>query len=328
MLQTAKDEFFFALGPFKKVKNLSSDYFIYSPDFFLKTSQFLKPQKSLFINRLELLKILSQFESKAPRGFKKGKGFELKEFSRVFLKTQNEIKTKKFDKLVPVFFQKFPLKLQFRNKLFFLKKLLKLRQPYVYALWNSHEGIMGCSPEVLFSKKSLNLASMALAGTYKKGKVGLLKDLKERAEHRFVVRSILSVLKSYALWVKSSKTKILSFWKLQHLCTKIKWRLKRDISFLSCVQAFHPTPALGGFPAKKAFTYFLKSKKARYKFGAPFGIASQNKSFVIVAIRNLIWKKEKAFIGAGCGIVKQSQLKKEFNEILLKQNFISKVLGL
>jgi len=48
----------------------------------------------------------------------------------------------------------------------------------------------------------------------------------------------------------------------------------------------------------------------------------------LVAIRNIQWDKNKSYIGSGCGIVKKSELNKEWAELTLKRNSVKKYLGL
>ena len=99
--------------------------------------------------------------------------------------------------------------------------------------------------------------------------------------------------------------------------------LEQPIDFKAATTALHPTPALGAFPKEAGFTWLenYNQQMPRGRYGAPVGCLLNNQATCIVAIRNVQWKGSQAKIGAGCGIVKESVLENEWNEIR-NENFI------
>jgi menaquinone-specific isochorismate synthase len=98
------------------------------------------------------------------------------------------------------------------------------------------------------------------------------------------------------------------------------------------IEKLHPTPALGAFPKKDGRTWLLDYENRgvpRMRLGAPFGaISSQGFCRTVVAIRNLQWKNSTLWIGAGCGIINQSLVDREWQEILGKIRSVKKLFGL
>ena len=54
----------------------------------------------------------------------------------------------------------------------------------------------------------------------------------------------------------------------------------------------------------------------------------KEQSFCVVAIRNVQFINGKAYIGSGCGLVKESQIEKEWKELKKKRQFIKKILNI
>lgn len=204
---------------------------------------------------------------------------------------------------------------------------------HLYGFWDRDEGILGATPELLFSMESSVLHTVALAGTYSKSasKSALLQDPKELHEHQLVVDGIKEGLEPFSS-VSAGKVSVLELPTLYHLMTPIEARLHDAVSFDAVVKALHPTPALGAFP-RPAGMRWLKSFRAevdRGRFGAPAGVvyAGGAKAQCWVAIRNVQWNRDGLALGAGCGVVPASQPNKEWAEINLKLDAIKRMLAL
>lgn len=204
---------------------------------------------------------------------------------------------------------------------------------YVFGFWNSSDGIIGASPEILFHQQGNVLKTMALAGTLPKSsglpKETLLKDPKEMKEHRLVVEDIQKKLQKLG-WVKVAQTEVVEFPQLSHLRTEIEVEVSQ-VTPKEIVQTLHPTAALGVFPRNYGIQWMqsLPDQSDRGLFGAPmiFSI-SRNENIAIVAIRCLQWDSRGSKVGAGCGLVKESDLFKEWQEIAVKRESVFRVLGL
>lgn len=205
---------------------------------------------------------------------------------------------------------------------------LKRFSGYLYGFWNQDEGILGVTPELLFQfdERNRKLKTMALAGTCPKGRHFGEKEINE---HQIVVEGIKLSLQSLGeLSIGTLQTLNLS--RFYHLQTDLYLKLDGKFHFENIVQRLHPTPALGAFPKDIGWdwlkNYEIKVKRKRY--GAPVGILfkAQNLIQSAVAIRNVQWDRSGLKIGAGCGVVLESDEKKEWEELCLKLNAIKENL--
>lgn len=203
----------------------------------------------------------------------------------------------------------------------------------LYGIWNREGGVLGVSPEPLFVKENNHWRTRSLAGTISTDvenyKDVLLGDAKERHEHRLVIEDIVESLTPFAKSVEVGETIVREFGQIAHLQTDIKFESK-NLNAKKILEILSPTAALGGYPrikAKKALQnleYFKFAKESR-SFGGIFGIDCDADRFGLVGIRNIYWdfKKMKAEIHSGCGIVYESIEQNELAEIRKKRNVIS-----
>lgn len=205
---------------------------------------------------------------------------------------------------------------------------------YPYGFWDDNQGMVGGTPEILFKiekkEKGTKISSLACAGTVQKGEEELLlKNPKFFYEHELVIQGIEESLKSFGK-VEKGKLQILPLHTLSHLTTSFSVSAFKNISFVDVVKKLHPTPALGAFPKilGQAWLQNYQTKIARGRFGAPAGyyfpLTGEGECFV--AIRNIQWDESEARIGAGCGIVSQSDFEQEWAEIQLKMLSIKNMI--
>jgi isochorismate synthase EntC len=213
---------------------------------------------------------------------------------------------------------------------FIQNALLQTHQnTFVYGQWDEHAGFLGFTPELLLQMKNdTELHTMALAGTvslevYKKNP-DLLFSEKNKYEHQLVVEDIVNCLNPFGK-VTVQPLEALSLDTLVHLYTPISVELNEAYTFENYVQALHPTPALGISPRSQApLLKFWRFKEG--SFGAPFAVSDSEQNIeCVVGIRNLSWNKNKYTIRCGCGVVKDSQLEDEWNELLLKIEAVKKI---
>ncbi|MEK6705891.1 MAG: chorismate-binding protein [Bdellovibrionota bacterium] len=202
-----------------------------------------------------------------------------------------------------------------------------------YGFWTEGSGILGASPEMLlFSNEAGLLNSMALAGSCGDTDLdGFMKNQKELHEHSVVVDTISEVLSRFGR-VKASEMEIRRFPGISHMMTPIKVVKDNFVDFDEVVIALHPTPALGAFPKEQGLKWLeiLNETVPRRRFGAPFGFfPAGNKCYsCVVAIRNVQWQDAELKIGAGCGVVAESELEREWAELHLKLSSVRRMLGL
>lgn len=205
----------------------------------------------------------------------------------------------------------------------------------IYGFWDNEEGMIGATPEKLFAINPQNpgiIETVALAGTnHRLCPVKLLSDHKERDEHQIVIEGMQTSLSKLGQ-VKVGETTIVNLATLSHLKTPIQVAPKTKASFDEIVSALHPTPALGAYPMQAGMAW-LKAYQCRLdrsRYGAPFGFLEPQGGIAecLVAIRNMQWDRHGMRIGAGCGVVAESNVDKEWSEIQAKINAIKELLGL
>lgn len=295
----------------------------YFPDFFLKnTEPYLIFDEVVEVKKDELLKLLPDHDMKPSEWKEEGR----KAFEEAFQSLEH------LKKIVPYvgFHSKSP-----EAPLNYLKAALQyhLKHPHttLYGFWDGKEGMVGATPEKLFTKEREQLQSEAVAGTLPVAeRTSLLNDPKLHHEHQLVIEGIHTSLAPFAN-VKVNATEIRDFGPLSHLVTPIQASLLQSSSLKTLIEALHPTPALGAYPKApgKAWLEGYATQVPRQRYGAPVGIVNEEQDFarLFVAIRNVQFTKEKSSIFAGCGIVKGSVLAKELQEIQLKFESIASILG-
>ena len=251
------------------------------------------------------------------------------QYQEVFFQAQQAIQRGLFQKVVPAFSENLDLK---PDILFFLKNLFQktyqMPHGFLYGVWNKKSGILGFTPEILFSLEGNKFSTMALAGTGLYSGPSLLKDQKELKEHDFVIKSLKESLKAVVHWDKEV-TREIPFPPLKHLHTELTGYLTQKINFESFCKKLHPTAALGGYPKKQAFEWLKNqiSQTSRNFFGAPFGFFHSDKeAFCLVALRGLEWNEKRSMIFSGGGLLKESLLQKEWRELFLKREQVKTFL--
>jgi isochorismate synthase EntC len=209
----------------------------------------------------------------------------------------------------------------------FLKKAFTFGTGTPYGLWNKDYGVIGSTPEVLFHLHGETLNTFALAGTAKTGEEEkLLRSEKDLHEHGLVVKDICEKLTPFLKNLNVHKTHLHPFKSLIHLKTQIEGVLHSGCDLTTLTNNLSPTAALGGYPRRESLEFLrntLYSKKypKRY-FGSVFGFSGYGMKEFLVSIRNVQWKKNLVFIESGGGVVAESELIKEMEEIHLKRNTI------
>lgn len=335
LLEITPHQYLVGSGPFR-VSNQpdQKQWSLFHPPFFFSPQKVVKnywyiPSYVELLSKEQMLRFLEPYKKSKNINHWQWKEPCYSEFQDFFSIAMERIKKNKLQKVVPAFFEKavYTLKPQDIGYLIYLL-ISRSSGGIAYTWWSGRKAIIGSTPEYLFRKEELYVQTMALAGTAANSRHKLQKDLKEKWEHQLVVEEIkklLSPLGSY----RFSDTYTYSVGGISHLRTDFKFRLNKDISFEKLCCILHPTPALGGSPRKEALkllTKFHSSSVPRNSFGAPFGVVKQEKAFCVVAIRNIQFLEGKAYLGSGCGLVKESVMEREWDELKRKRHFIKNIL--
>ena len=209
---------------------------------------------------------------------------------------------------------------------------------YIFSTSNGKgHNFIGASPERLLSVQNRQLVTDALAGSAPRGVNStedlhlanmLLKNRKEKREHKAVSDFMLERLRSIGLKPQQLPLQLLKLSNIQHLWTPIYAHLPPDIEPLEIVALLHPTPAVAGVSTKVACESIRHYEKFdRSLYAAPLGwVDYDGNCEFIVGIRSALINGDRARLYAGAGIVSGSNPDKEFDEVQLKLQSLLKAL--
>jgi len=202
-----------------------------------------------------------------------------------------------------------------------------------YGFRQDQKGMIGATPEQLFSLNDDWLETMALAGTAPRHEAeDFSTDQKEIREHELVADYLEAKLSTLGQ-VERECRGILDLGSIVHFITRIRVRLEKEGADLGqLVKLMHPTPALGACPRGEGALSKLVEYRHRMsvpdEFGAPFGALYQGRFMSLVAIRNVIWDGRDVFLPSGVGLVRGSRFDREWRELALKRNCVKSLLGI
>lgn len=205
---------------------------------------------------------------------------------------------------------------------------------YCFAFRVGEVTFLGASPETLISKQGTQLSTQALAGSIAaqlpNAGAQLLASDKDRFEQDLVVQAITEALSPLCKTLEHpSEPEPLTLRHLTHLCTAIEGQLDEPCHILDLVAALHPTPAVGGSPARQAMDWIEEHEDDRGWYAGPVGWFDEaGDGHFAVAIRSALFTGTEALIYAGAGIVGDSDPDLEYQETGLKQRAILDALGI
>lgn len=194
-----------------------------------------------------------------------------------------------------------------------------------FAFVSGSATFMGATPELLVKKFGLDVATEALAGTFRRVQADfaaeLLRSPKEHDEHRPVLQAILDQLRPFTERIDyPSGPELRELPQLLHLRTPIQARLRSPMHVLDLVRALHPTPAVGGAPTQEALNWIDHSEPyERGWYAGPVGWFDRTgDGEFVVALRSGVLQGNRATAYAGAGIVQGSDPLSEYRETELK----------
>lgn len=204
--------------------------------------------------------------------------------------------------------------------------------PYMYYLDFKEYVVAGVSPELLLQGRGNHIKTMPIAGTRKRGKDTetdsiLIKELqadpKENAEHMMLVdlgrNDIGKVAKIGSVKVDHLK-EVQLYSHVMHMTSEVRGILEEGKTMFDALASLLPAGTLSGAPKIRAMEIIeeLESVK-REVYGGAIGFLGYNHQFdTCITIRTFIFHKQKVYIQAGAGIVKDSIPEKEYEETLQK----------
>ena len=333
-IQTAPDRVFVGWGPFEQLpfRRVERPAF-YVTDFFLDDVHPWRHPASW--EELSFDELASRFTSDSVPEIEWDSP-SLEDFTRLFASAREAMERGEFHKIVPVLFENGRVVKRGEFWPFLLDKLTML-PPGLRAYGYSHNrhGMIGATPEVLFEAEKHGYRTMALAGTRPVARATeLMSDPKERREHRLVVDDIVRRLAPFGN-VEIGPLGLLQLPHIAHLMTPIFFAESggsEKMSFAEMVRRLHPTAALGYSPRTPAGERWLREADRGVKrrtFGAPFGIEREDRSaLALVAIRNVQWHGDAVRVGSGAGMLAESRLEREFDELRQKRDQVKSLFHL
>ena len=346
----------------KTQEGLAADGAFWAMDFF-DSAQIKKiiPQKIFILTLKEFLEQLEAYGEKQKwklntqlnTQWKNYTEPEKKDFFHDFEVIQEAIDKKEIEKAVPITRARFSYTFDHQGIWSSLIRLLKklhtqdtgkslCRKLIPYGYWHKNEGLLGATPELLLQTQGDGcFKTMALAGTAAKSvdDAVFLQDPKELKEHHYVVDFLKERIKQLdeCAQVKVGETRVCSFSNIKHLYTELEFFLKdkdqdkdkdQQFDLGGLIKHFHPTPALGVSSKNWDWQWLkrLSYQKERKEFGAPFVFLGPKGSMTaVVGIRNIMWKENRGLLTSGCGIIKESEKEKEWQELFIKRESVKKL---
>ena len=220
------------------------------------------------------------------------------------------------------------------NLLELIERMLNLYpKAFRYVWYHPSTGLWcGASPEVLLETDGDSFRTMALAGTQKNHHRKKVEwNLKEKNEQQVVVDSIQKSLKKITSNVTISNTYNHKAGSLIHLRTDISGTIKKAHTGLRAIMSLlHPTSAVCGLPKNYAKTYILEKENYKRDFYTGFlGFVdeSKNNSRLFVNLRCMKIENTTANLYLGCGITKDSDPSKEWEETSHKSQTMLQVIS-
>lgn len=200
--------------------------------------------------------------------------------------------------------------------------------------------IAGSSPEILVKATNGEVETCPIAGTRPRGESkeideerikDLLSDPKELKEHMMLVdlaqEDLGRISKEGSIHITELK-KIKKYSHVMHIVSHVKSEIKEELNVIDALIACLPAGTVSGAPKKRALEIIeeLENKKRGVYAGAVGYIGFNGNLDMAIAIRTIVFDKNKAYVQAGAGIVEDSQPEKEYYETVSKAQALVEIL--
>ena len=227
----------------------------------------------------------------------------------------------------------------FKGECLGLYNMLRARQKVAYSAWFKmpEYELLSLSPELFFSKIQHKIYTKPMKGTMprasdlaqdKANQNFLLTDLKSRAENTMIVdllRNDLSAISKPGSVHVKKLLEVESYETVHQMTSSIESEVAIDLSFSAIMNALFPCGSITGAPKRRTMEIIhdLESAPRGIYTGAMGYITPQNDMCFNVPIRTVLCRDSKGELGVGGGIVHDSALQSEFEELKLKARFLT-----
>ena len=221
----------------------------------------------------------------------------------------------------------------------FMKACRMYPRLFVALVYTPQSGMwLMATPEILLKGEQGKMQTMSLAGTQKAEPSRTIADypiegvewsLKNREEQQYVTDYIEDCIKAFSddYQLKGPYTTMAA--NLYHLRTDITFLLRDEGKLGDVIHALYPTPAVCGIPKDEARRFILQHEHQSRKYYSGFvgAISPQGKTHLFVSLRCMnILPEGICELYAGGGLLKESEMEKEWKETEAKMQTIRRVL--
>ncbi|HXG79444.1 MAG TPA: aminodeoxychorismate synthase component I [Methyloceanibacter sp.] len=214
----------------------------------------------------------------------------------------------------------------------------KQRVAYGALIHTGDFDLLSLSPELFFRKQGKHISTRPMKGTAPRGrtpredarlKTWLAVDEKQRAENLMIVDLLRNDLGRVAKIGSVEVTDLFTvetYRSVHQMTSGISAELRSDMEFKDMLRALFPCGSVTGAPKVRAMEIIREIEGgARGVYTGAIGHVGPNGDAQFnVAIRTLVLQGRHGEMGIGGGIVADSKAESEFEECLLKANFLTK----
>lgn len=221
----------------------------------------------------------------------------------------------------------------------FMKACRMYPRLFVALVYTPQSGMwLMATPEILLRGEQGKMQTMSLAGTQKAEPSRTIADYpiegvvwsqKNREEQQYVTDYIEDCIKAFSddYQLKGPYTTMAA--NLYHLRTDICFHLRDEGRLGDVIDALYPTPAVCGIPKDEARRFILQHEHQPRKYYSGFvgPVSPQGKTQLFVSLRCMnILPDGTCELYAGGGLLKESEMEKEWKETEAKMQTIRRVL--
>ncbi|BDQ02089.1 aminodeoxychorismate synthase component I [Ignavibacterium sp.] len=222
---------------------------------------------------------------------------------------------------------------------FFSNLIFNQSAKYIAIINLVDEIIISISPELFFETNLRNIITKPMKGTITRGvsyqddqmkKHELENSIKNQAENVMIVDLLRNDLGRICEFGSVQTTKLFEIEKyesLYQMISTVKGKLRKSVKFSDIIKNIFPCGSVTGAPKIRTMEIIRElEKEERGIYTGAIGLMLGKNLVFNVAIRTIQFDREmkKGTIGLGSGVVWDSKPEKEYNEVLLKSNFLIK----
>ena len=224
-------------------------------------------------------------------------------------------------------------------EMLFMKACRMYPRLFVALVYTPQSGMwLMATPEILLKGEQGKMQTMSLAGTQKAEPSRTIADypiegvewsLKNREEQQYVTDYIEDCIRAFSDDYQLNGPYTTMAANLYHLRTDITFLLRDEGKLGDVIHTLYPTPAVCGIPKDEARQFILQHEHQSRKYYSGFvgPISPQGKTHLFVSLRCMnILSEGICELYAGGGLLKESEMEKEWKETEAKMQTIRRVL--